>query len=257
MFEFILINLAIVLLINLVGFLVAFRLKTDKLTDFSYALSFIAVAITSLIRSGNINLPNIVLTALVTLWALRLGSYLVIRIRRWGKDKRFDEIRDNFTKFGSFWLAQGLTAWLVMIAPQMYMHQNQADEFGQYSYLGLIIFVGALLFEAVSDMQLYNFTGQEENRGKFINKGLWKYSRHPNYFGEISVWVGVWLYCFPALNMQQKAIGFITPLFIFVMIRFVSGVPKLEANAEKKWGEDKDYQAYKKRTGLLIPRPRI
>lgn len=256
MFEFLLINLMIVLVINIIGFGFAFALKTDKLTDFSYALSFVAVALTSLIRSDNFKAPNILLTILVTLWALRLGSYLVIRIRKWGRDKRFDEIRGNFGKFLGFWLAQAFTAWIVMLASQLYMYQNQASVFGQYTTIGAIIFLAALLFEGVADIQLYNFVGKEENKGKFINKGLWKYSRHPNYFGEISVWVGAWIYSFAALTIPMKALGFLSPLFIFIMIRFISGIPKLEASGEKKWGHEMDYKAYKKRTGLLVPKPR-
>ncbi len=257
MITYLLINLFSVICINLIGFSIAYRKKTDKLTDFSYALSFITLAVVSLVLSGNLNAPNVLLVVLVTAWALRLGSYLVIRIRRWGRDARFDEIRNNARKFLGFWVLQALTAWCVMIAPQLFLWQNQSNQLGQPSYLGLIIFAFALTFEAVADYQLYRFTGASENKGRFINKGLWKYSRHPNYFGEIMVWLGAWVYTLSALALPQKVIGFITPLTIYVMIRFISGVPKLEKSAEKKWGEDADYQAYKKRTGLLIPKPRL
>ena len=109
MFEFLLINLIVVIAINFIGFLFAYILKTDKVTDFSYALSFLVIAVSSLVKSGNINVPNKLLVALVTLWALRLGGYLVLRIRKWGRDKRFDAIRGDFKKFLSFWLLQGLT----------------------------------------------------------------------------------------------------------------------------------------------------
>jgi steroid 5-alpha reductase family enzyme len=183
-----------------------------------------------------------------------LGGYLVIRIRKWGRDNRFDEIRNNFGKFAGFWLFQAITAFVVLTSSLIYFYQNESSQFSIYHLLGASLFLSALLFESVADIQLYKFTSKNENKGKFIDKGLWRFSRHPNYFGEISVWLSLWLYAFPALTTTLKVVGFISPLFIFTMIRFFSGVPMLEAKAEKKWGTDKDYKEYKKRTGLIIPK---
>jgi len=257
MIEFLLINLVIALAINTVGFAVAFTFKTDKLTDFSYSLTFVTLIIVSLVRSENINTPNMLMAGLVTLWGLRLGSYLVMRIHAWGKDRRFDEIRENFVKFLQFWLGQAVVAWVVLITPMIFMWQNQSESWSLWHFVGLSVFVSALLFEAVADLQLFDFINRKKagkTKQQFIDEGLWKYSRHPNYFGEISVWFGAWLYTFSALTPSQKLIGAITPLSIFFIIRFVTGIPKLEKSAEEKWGKLKEYKEYEKRTGLLIPK---
>ncbi len=254
MITILLINLALSIAINLIGFSVAFYLKTDKLTDFSYALSFVVLSAISLILSGKFNLPNFILLSLVALWALRLGSYLVIRIRRWGRDKRFDEIRSNFFKFLGFWIFQAITVWFVLISSILFFYENQSDSLEIANYAGALIFLIGLAIEAFADLQLYNFTGDKKNKGEFIKTGLWSRTRHPNYLGEITVWLGAWVYSFSALALTQQIIGFISPLFIYVMIRFISGVPKLEKNAEKKWGRRKDFEEYKRQSGLILPR---
>ncbi|HRV76307.1 MAG: DUF1295 domain-containing protein [Candidatus Nomurabacteria bacterium] len=255
MLEFLITTLIISLAINIIGFLVAFRLKTDKLTDFSYALSFVSVNLFGLFKSGNFNLPNILIIVAITLWAIRLASYLLIRIRAWGRDKRFDGVREDFKKFFIFWFFQGLTAWVVSIAALQFIYLNDSPKIGLniVTILGLLIFAKGLLIEAFADIQLFRFSQNKNNKGKFIDTGLWSRSRHPNYLGEITVWFGIWVSTLPALSSTQAIIGFLSPLFIFLMIRFISGVPKLEKSAESKWGSDKDYQNYKKRTGLILP----
>ncbi len=255
MLSFILISIAISLAINIVGFLIAFRLKTDKLTDFSYALSFFIVNTIALVRSDNINLANIILLGAITLWAIRLGSYLVIRIKKWGRDRRFDEVRNKFFKFFQFWFFQGLTVGIVSISSLQFFTLNQSSELSIFSIVGLIIFIGGLITESFADIQLFKFSNQPKNKGKFIDEGLWSYSRHPNYLGEISVWLGLWIFTLGNITKTQELVGFISPLFIFLMIRFVSGVPKLEKSAKEKWGSQKEYQAYRKRTGNILPKP--
>jgi len=254
MISILIINLGLSIAINLIGFSIAFYLKTDKLTDFSYALSFVLLSALSLIISGNFNLPNFVLLSLVTLWAVRLASYLVIRIRRWGKDRRFDDKRNDFVKFLGFWVFQAITVWFVLISSILFFFENQSSNLEIANYAGILIFVIGLVIEAFADLQLYNFTGNKKNKGEFIKTGLWSRSRHPNYLGEITVWLGAWIYSFSALTLTQQIIGFISPLFIFAMIRFVSGVPILEKNAEDKWGDRKDFKEYKQQTGLILPR---
>jgi steroid 5-alpha reductase family enzyme len=254
MFNFLITALIISLAINIIGFLVAYNLKTDKLTDFSYALSFVTVNLFGLFKSGNFNLANILIVGAITIWAIRLASYLVIRIKAWGRDKRFDGIRENFIKFFQFWFFQGLTAWVVSIASLQFFKLNAGSELSLLTMLGLLIFAKGLAVETIADLQLFKFSQNKVNKGDFIDIGLWKRSRHPNYFGEITVWFGIWLATLPILSLNQAVLGFISPLFIFLMIRFVSGVPKLEKNAESKWGSRKEYQEYKKQTGLILPR---
>lgn len=254
MLSYLLFALLISLGINIVGFLVAFRLKTDKLTDFSYALSFIIINFIAYIQTGNFNLQNALLFWCISLWGARLGTYLVIRIKKWGRDKRFDEVRNNFFKFLQFWVFQAITVWVVSISSLQFYKLNTENNFQLVSILGLIIFFKGLIIETFADLQLFRFSLNPKNKGKFINQGLWSKSRHPNYLGEITVWTGLWIYTLSSTTLTQGLIGLISPVFIFLMIRFISGVPKLEKNASKKWGSDKDYQEYKKKTGLILPK---
>lgn len=253
MLNYLLTALLISLAINIVGFIVAFKLKTDKLTDFSYALSFIIVNLFAFVKTGNYNLQNAILFWCICIWAARLGSYLVIRIRKWGRDRRFDEVRNNFFKFLQFWVFQAITVWVVSISSLQFYKLNTENNFKVLTILGLVIFFKGLIIEATADIQLFKFSLNKANKGKFINEGVWKRSRHPNYLGEITVWSGLWVYTLGSLTMQQALIGFISPLFIFLMIRFVSGVPKLEKSAEQKWGSDPAYKKYKSKTGLILP----
>jgi steroid 5-alpha reductase family enzyme len=118
---------------------------------------------------------------------------------------------------------------------------------------GLYVFTLGLLTETVADLQKYRFNNQPKNKGKWIDSGLWKYSRHPNYLGEIVVWVGVWLFVLPYLEGVNMYVVAISPLYIAGLLIFGSGIPILEKSADKRWGKDKKYQEYKKKTPVLVP----
>lgn len=245
--------LIVSILINISVFLIAYLYRTDKLTDISYALTFITIATVALI-TGRYQLSNIVLTLMIVTWALRLGSYLLIRINKTKKDKRFDQIRQKFWRFGGFWLLQGFTVWVILIPTIMYLGESH-NKLSLVYFVGFFIWLTGLIIEAASDNQKFKFINNPSNKGKWIEKGLWKYSRHPNYFGEILLWFGIYIYTIPGLNPVQTLIGTISPLYIALLIIFVSGIPLLEKKADNKWGSDADYQKYKKRTSILLPLP--
>lgn len=180
--------LAISLTINLVMFLIAYRLKSDKFTDITYASTFAVIALWSLAGSPDITLSSTILAAMILLWAIRLGSFLLYRIVRRGKDSRFDNIRDSFFGFGKFWLFQAITVWVLMIPTVLSL--NNGVNFGGLSIIGLVIWATGLSVESVADFQKARFAGISSNKDKWIESGIWKYSRHPNYFGEILVWLG-------------------------------------------------------------------
>ena len=238
--------------INLLMFIPAYRFKTDKLTDISYSVTFVVVGFFGLF-ANNISLPKIILFAMIFIWAFRLGAYLLNRIHKMGKDDRFDTMRSSIVKFGSFWVLQGLTVFVVLI-PSSYFFNSEIDQLSIMSYIGLFIWLSGLIIESISDYQKTSFKSMESNKGKWVNIGLWKYSQHPNYLGEIMVWLGVYLFIFPALNSDQAMIGAISPLFITVLLLFVSGIPLLDKSAEKKWGTNSEYAFYKARTGKLLPK---
>lgn len=248
------ISLAVSVAINISMFLLAFKLKSDKLTDASYAFSFIVLAFLALMQSDK-NIYDVLLAVLVVVWALRIGGFLLYRVMKTGKDRRFDGMREDFVKFGKFWLMQAVAVWVLMI-PSFLAIEN-VPEFTPLSFVGIVIWGIGLTLETVADVQKSKFAADPKNKDKWIDLGVWKYSRHPNYFGEILVWVGIYLYVMANLVPLQALAGAVSPIFITVLLLFVSGVPILEKSADKRWGKHKAYRTYKSRTSILIPLPKF
>lgn len=253
--------LGISILIQIMMFIPAFLLKTDKLTDFSYGLSFIILSIVAFISStakqagsSASTAGKAILLAMIILWALRLGIYLVVRIRKIKKDNRFDGIRESFFKFLQFWILQGISVWVILIPSLLYF--NSQAYLGILSLAGFIVWASGLCIEAVADMQKYRFSNNPKNKGKWIDSGLWRYSRHPNYFGEILCWIGIFIFTLNSLAAVQRLIALIGPVFISSLLIFVTGIPKLEKSADNKWGKDKAYIEYKRNTSVLVMLPR-
>ena len=237
--------------INIVMFIPAFIFKTDKLTDLSYALTFIFVASAGYLQSDG-GTVQLIITCAVILWALRLGSFLFIRIRKMNKDKRFDGMRENFFKFLRFWLLQALAVWVVTLSLTSTL-ASQSTGTNVYVFVGLAVFMIGLFIEAIADSQKYVFAQSPANKDRWIQSGLWSISRHPNYLGEILVWVGVCVMSQAVLVGSYRLYALASPLFITLLLIFVSGIPLLEKAADNKWGNDPKYQAYKKKTAVLIP----
>ncbi|MFH1770133.1 MAG: DUF1295 domain-containing protein [archaeon] len=243
-FYYLLISLGI----NITLFIPAFIFKTDKLTDLSYSLSFIVLILIAFFLVPFSTL-GLIITLMVVVWALRLGTFLFVRIGKMKKDKRFDGMREYFFKFLRFWVLQAVAVFVILIPSIFFINSSQSKFCG----MGFLIFLIGLIVESVADAQKYKFKQNKKNKGKFIQSGLWKYSRHPNYFGEILVWIGMYVFVFLSLNLTQKLIALVSPLFIIILLLFVSGIPMLEKAADKKWSKDKAYKEYKKKTSVLIP----
>lgn len=237
---------------NIAMFVPAFIYKTDKLTDISYALSFVALILFALFRSTQ-RWPHLILAMLVLWWAARLGGFLLMRIWKKGKDKRFDGMRDNVLLFLRFWLLQGASVFVVLLASLLFM-QSESPRINILSVVGAVIFILGLYIESVADLEKWYFTQDKNNKGKWIESGIWARSRHPNYFGEMLVWVGLYAFVVPSLHGNQWFIALLSPVYIIILLFFVSGIPILEKSADKKWGDNKDYRAYKKRVPLLLPK---
>lgn len=234
-------------------FIPAYLFKTDKLTDLSYSISFAVVAIITLLLHP-ITPLKIVLLAMIVLWSLRIGGYLFIRIRNIKKDKRFDGIRENFFKFLGFWTLQGFTVWVVLI-PSILFFSVEERNFNTLTAIGGILWFAGLLIETISDYQKYTFINDSNNKDTWIDSGLWKYSRHPNYFGEILHWLGIYIFTTSDLSGWLLLLGFVSPVYIATLIIFVSGIPKLEQYADNRWGNNPRYIEYKKRTSILLLLP--
>lgn len=239
---------------NMAMFLIAFRNKTDKLTDISYAATFIGLVMYNLVVASELTVYKWILAFMIMLWSVRIGMYLFIRINKTGKDRRFDGMRENFWRFAGFWLIQAITVWAVLVGSSLYFITGAKPITG-FMVAGIIVWFAGLIIEAIADFQKYQFIQDKKNKNKWIQSGVWKYSRHPNYFGEILVWFGVYVFVVSGLTGSDQLFAMASPLFITFMLLFVSGIPLLEKSADAKWGKDSAYKKYKKSTSVLVPFP--
>jgi steroid 5-alpha reductase family enzyme len=249
----IVLSLGIALAVNGAFFAVAAARRTDVVTDLSYSLTFALLAVV-LLLTGAAEPVQLVASLLVVVWAVRLGTYLFRRIMRMKVDHRFDGMRDEPLRFARFWLLQAITVAVVMLPVSYLLDQENAPGLGVWSVVGAAVWLVGLLVEAIADAQKSAFRAKEENSGRFIASGLWRYSRHPNYFGEMLVWWGLFLYAVPVLHGAAFAVV-IGPVFITLLLLFVSGIPPLERSADEKYGDDPAYREYKRRTSILVPLP--
>ena len=249
----ILISFAIALAVNGAFFAFAAARRTDVVTDLSYSLTFALLAVV-LLFAGAAEAMQVVASLLVVVWAARLGIYLFRRIMRTKVDHRFDGMRDQPLRLARFWLLQAITVAVVMLPVSYLLDQDDPPGLGAWSIAGGTVWLAGLLIEAVADAQKAAFRAKEENRGRFVASGLWRYSRHPNYFGEMLVWWGLFLYVVPVLHGAAFAVV-IGPVFITLLLLFVSGIPLLEKSANEKYGGDAAYRDYKRRTSILVPLP--
>lgn len=239
--------------INILMFVPAYLLKTDKLTDISYSLTFIIVALAAYAHSDKTPVQIFALI-LILLWAFRLGGFLFIRILKTGRDKRFDQMRQRPWAFFRFWFFQGLTVFLVLL-PALLLSGDAVSIINWASTLGVLIFGTGLILEAVADAQKFKFK-QTNPHGQWIDSGVWRISRHPNYLGEVMVWCGLYLFTFASLDNLSRLYGLASPIYIAGILLFFSGVPLLEKAADKKWGQLGAYKKYKREVPLLVPNAR-
>lgn len=240
-------------LIQWLAFIPAFALQTEKFFDLTGSLTYITVSTLAFLLNPGHDARAGLLYALVLIWAVRLGTFLFRRIQKAGKDDRFDEIKPNFLRFLNVWTIQGLWVTFTMAAALVAITSATHKGLDLFAAIGFLVWLTGFAIEVAADSQKSAFSANPENKGRFISTGLWARSRHPNYFGEITLWVGVAIIALPVLQGWQW-VALISPVFVTVLLTRVSGVPLLEAKADKKWGGQEDYEAYKKNTPVLIPR---
>ncbi len=247
-------GVAIAFIIQGIAFIPAYIKSTEKFFDLTGSLTYITVIILSVVLSPEIDIRSILLMVLVLIWAIRLGTFLFRRILKEGEDKRFKEIKQSGPRFLLTWTLQGLWVSFTLAAALAAITVEQRVEFGMIGLIGLMIWILGFGFEAFADYQKSKFRSIPENKGKFINTGLWSISRHPNYFGEILIWVGIAIIALPTLQ-GWRWMTLISPVFVTLLLTKVSGIPLLEKHADEKWGGQDDYEEYKKNTPVLIPNP--
>ena len=246
-------SVGLAFLIQWLAFIPAYLLQTEKFFDLTGSITYISVIIIAVIFSTGVDGRAILLSSLVTIWAIRLGSFLFGRIKKTGKDDRFDEIKPSFIRFLNVWTIQGLWVTFTMAAALVAITTTNRKDLDVFAIVGFLVWAFGFIFEVVADSQKSRFSANPDNKGRFIQTGLWSRSRHPNYFGEIVLWIGIAIIALPVLQGWQWA-ALISPVFVSLLLTRVSGVPLLEKKADKKWGGQEDYESYKKRTPVLIPR---
>ncbi len=247
---------ALAYVIQWLVFIPAYIYQTEKYFDITGSITYITVTGVALCYtrySVDLDARSILIAALVIVWAIRLGTFLFSRIRKAGKDDRFDELKPNFFRFLNVWTIQGLWVTFTAAAALVAITSATRKNLDAFAVIGALVWVIGFVIEVTADAQKSRFNADPANKGKFIRTGLWSRSRHPNYFGEIVLWIGIAIIAIPVLQGWQW-VAMISPLFVTLLLTRVSGVPLLEKKSDKKWGGQADYEEYKKNTPVLIPR---
>ena len=234
-------------------FIPAYSWQTERYFDLTGSLTYISVTLVAFCLAGKEDLRSLLLVAMVLIWALRLGSFLFSRILQDGSDHRFDKIKPNAPRFFVVWTLQGLWVSFTAAAALAAISSETVLELQWWDSFAIALWFIGFGFEVIADRQKRLFRADPANKGRYINTGLWAYSRHPNYFGEICLWIGVAILAVPVLQ-QWQYVTLLSPVFVLVLLTRISGIPGLEAGADERWGEEPEYQTYKKNTPVLIPK---
>lgn len=240
-------------------FAIAYWFRFDKVTDLAGSSNFIVLAwLTYLVRGTYFSRQTIV-TILVTVWGLRLGSFLVYRVLSRGKDDRFDTFRDNFCMFLGFWVMQIIWVWVVSL-PVIFLNAAIGNpDLNARDYIGWALWGLGFIIEAIADQSKHNFLKTGDTKNTWLATGIWKYSRHPNYFGEIVLWTGIFITCSSVFeeagSTKYAYFSLFSPVMTFVFLMFFSGVPPAEERYDLRFGKNPKYIEYKNMTSPLVPLP--
>jgi steroid 5-alpha reductase family enzyme len=235
-------------------FIPAYVFQTERYFDLAGSVTYISLVLVALYLYGAGDPRALIIGGLVIIWACRLGTFLFRRVSVDGEDRRFRSIKPDFLQYLMTWTIQGLWVSVTLAAGLAAMTASEHEPIGLLGSIGISLWVFGFVVEVVADNQKLKF--RREQPGEFITGGLWQYSRHPNYFGEIVLWLGIAILAFPVLQGWQYA-TLISPVFVFFLLTKISGVRMLEFRANKRWGEDPEYQIYRSNTPVLVPRLRF
>lgn len=245
---------ALAFVIQWIAFVPSFVLQTERIFDLVGTSSFIAVAAVAVLLAPAPDVRSFLLLAMIVVWAARLGSYLVARVMAAGTDARFDAIKPSFARFLLVWTMQGLWVTVTLGPALAAITSLERVALDLFALAGLVIWACGFGIEVLADVQKRRFRADPANRGEFVRSGVWAWSRHPNYFGEVVLWIGVAVVAAPVLRDWQW-LTMISPVFVYVLLTRVSGIPMLERKADERWGGRPDYEEYKSLTPVLVPRP--
>ena len=241
--------------IQWIAFIPAYVFQTEKFYDLMGSITYLTVIWFTLMSSSNestlVNIGNIVIVLLISSWAIRLGTFLFLRIKKDGEDKRFRTIKPSASRFFMTWTLQGLWVSLCSMCALTAISSEGGIILNLFFYLGVAIFIFGFAIEIIADKQKSKFRSIEANKDSFITTGLWGKSRHPNYLGEILLWLGVAVISISSLSGWQY-LTLISPIFTYLLLVYVSGVRMLEDMGDKKWGHNEEYIKYKSTTPRLF-----
>ncbi|MEC8950949.1 MAG: DUF1295 domain-containing protein [Pseudomonadota bacterium] len=233
-------------------FIPSYLLQTEHYFDLTGALSYISTITLAAYLHPLLDLRGLIICVLISIWAVRLGSFLFMRIKRAGQDRRFIESKTRFWQFLYIWTMGGAWVFITMAAGLAAITSMTQRPLGIFAIAGVFLWLVGFSIEVVADRQKTKFRQLPENADHFITSGLWAYSRHPNYFGEILLWLGITVIALPTLVGWQY-VTLISPIFVALLLIKVSGVRLLEADAKDRWGSDPNYQYYVNNTPVLVP----
>lgn len=242
--------------IQWIAYIPAFLLKTEKFYDLTGSITYIGTILFALYATGSfqdLQLGNLIVGMAIIIWAVRLGSFLFMRIHKDKKDGRFDSIKTSFSQFFMTWTLQGMWVFICSSAAFIAIANPQGVVINSVFIIGFVIFIIGFVVEVIADNQKTAFRSIPENKDQFINEGLWARSRHPNYFGEITLWTGVTIMGISTFE-GMNYLAIFSPIFSYLLLVYVSGVRMLEYRGHKKWGHLDEYNSYKKNTPKLIPK---
>lgn len=243
---------ALAVLVQWIAFVPSFLKRTEHYYDLVGTLTYLLVTWSAVAMAGRFEPRALLVSTLVTIWTTRLGIFLFRRVKRQGKDGRFDAIKQDAGRFLVAWTTQGVWVFVTACAAIAAITTAAPSEIGLLDGVGALVWLFGFAVETIADRQKSAF--RAEHPDGFVNTGLWAWSRHPNYFGEIVLWIGVAIIAASTLTGWQW-VTMVSPVFVLWLLTSVSGVPMLEKRADARWGERTDYQDYKARTSVLVPWP--
>ena len=232
-------------------FIPSFAFQTEHYFDLTGSISYLSAVALAFYLNPSVDPRDLLIGLLIVVWAVRLGSFLFMRVKQDGKDDRFTIMKTQFHWFLMTWTLGGLWVFLTMAAGLAAITSNTTQPFGLMAYLGLALWIFGFSIEVIADRQKESIQKNQQKDKEFITSGLWAWSRHPNYFGEITLWIGLTLIALPVLSGWQL-VTLISPVFVYILLTKISGIPLLENRGMKKWGSDPEYIDYVNRTPALI-----
>ena len=245
---------AFIFLAQWLVFIPSYIFETEHYFDLTGSLTYVSVTLLAILFTVDISLRDILLALFVWIWALRLGSFLFVRVKKAGSDGRFDLMKKDFWWFLMTWTIQGLWVFLTLAMALAAITSESKMAIDIFAVIGTLIWIFGFSIEVVADQQKTNFKDDPANKDSFITVGLWSWSRHPNYFGEMVLWIGIAVIAFPVL-IGWQLIALISPIFVIFLLTRISGITMLESRGYKKWKDDPAYIDYLERTSVLVPFP--